>query len=171
MRAAAVTPASMSVTASASGCGMPNSSMIFSKQPRSSAFLIACVSVPMMGTPNSRQRLGQVDGRLSAERHDDRLRFFEVDDVHHVLDRQRFEIELVAGSVVRRHGFGVVVDDDRLVAGLADRPDGMHGRVVELNALADTDRARAEHHDLLACRSQPTRSPPRKSSRNRAHRS
>ena len=106
-----------------------------------------------IGTDNGhaqlRQRLGQVDGRLSAERHDDRLRFFEVDDVHHVLDHQRFEIELVAGSVVRRHGFGVVVDDNRLVTGLADRPDGMHGRVVELNALADTDRARAEHHDLL----------------------
>ena len=52
MRAAAFTPVSMSVTASASGCGMRNSSMIFSKQPRSSAFLIACVSVPIMGTPN-----------------------------------------------------------------------------------------------------------------------
>ena len=53
MRAAARTPDSMSVTASASGCGIPSSSMILSKQPRSSAFLIACVSVPMMGTPSS----------------------------------------------------------------------------------------------------------------------
>ena len=52
MRAAAFTPASMFVTASASGCGICNSSMIFSKQPRSSAFLIASVSVPMMGTPS-----------------------------------------------------------------------------------------------------------------------
>ncbi len=43
----------MSVTASASGWGMPSSSMIFSKQPRSSALRIAAQSVPMMGTPSS----------------------------------------------------------------------------------------------------------------------
>ena len=56
MRAAARTPASMSVTASASGCGMPSSSMIFSKQPRSSALRIASQSVPMMGTPSCESR-------------------------------------------------------------------------------------------------------------------
>jgi len=43
----------MSVTASASGWGMPSSSMIFSKQPRSSALRIASQSVPMMGTPSA----------------------------------------------------------------------------------------------------------------------
>ena len=52
MRAAAFTPDSMSVTASASGCGMRSSSMIFSKQPRSSALRMASQSVPMMGTPS-----------------------------------------------------------------------------------------------------------------------
>ena len=52
MRVAAATPASMAVTASACGCGIPSCSMIFSKQPRSSALRIACTSVPMIGTPN-----------------------------------------------------------------------------------------------------------------------
>ena len=70
-------------------------------------------------------------------------------DVHHVLHRQRLEVELVAGGVVRRDGLGVVVDDDRLVARGADRPDGVHRRVVELDALSDADRARTQHDDLL----------------------
>ena len=96
------------------------------------------------------QRFSEVDRRLAAERHDDSFGFFEGDDVHHVLYGQRLEIELVAGGIVRRNGFGIVVDDDRLVPGGADRPDGMHGRIVELDALPDADRSRTEHHDLLA---------------------
>ena len=107
-----------------------------------------------IGTDNGhaqlRQRLGQVDGRLAAQRDDDALGLFEVDDVHHVLDRERLEVELVAARVVRRDGFGVVVDDDGFVARLADRPDRMDGRIVELHALTDADRARPEHDDLLA---------------------
>ena len=95
------------------------------------------------------ERLGEVDGGLSAERHDDRLRFFEVDDVHHVLDHQRLEVEFVAGGIVGRDGFGVVVDDDGFIARLADRPDGVYGRIVELDALTDADRTGTEHHDLL----------------------
>ncbi len=67
---------SISVTASASGWGMPSSSMIFSKQPRSSAFRIASTPVPMMGTPSSGERLSEVDRGLSAERHDDGLSVF-----------------------------------------------------------------------------------------------
>ena len=101
------------------------------------------------GHAQLRKGLGEVDGGLSAERHDDGLRLFEVHDVHHVLHRQRLEVEFVAGGVVRRNGLGVVVDDDRLVARGADRPDGVHRRVVELDALSDADRARTQHDDLL----------------------
>ena len=72
-----------------------------------------------------------------------------MDDVHHVLHGQRLEVELVAGGVVGRDGLGVVVDDDGLVARRTDRPDGVHGRVVEFDALADADRAGTEHDDLL----------------------
>ena len=96
------------------------------------------------------QRLGQVDGCLSAERDNYALRFFETYDVHHIFDRQGLEIEFVAGGVVRRYGFGIVVYDDRLVSGLAYGPYGVYGRVVELDALSDTYRARTEDHDLLA---------------------
>ena len=95
------------------------------------------------------QRLGQVDGRLTTERYDDRLRVLQVDHVHHILHREGLEVELVAGRIVGRNGLRVIVDDDCLVAGLADRPDGVYGRVVELDTLTDTDRARTEHHDFL----------------------
>jgi len=72
-----------------------------------------------------------------------------VDDVHHVLDHQRLEVEFVAGGIVGRDGFGVVVDDDGFIARFADRPDGVYGRIVELDALTDADRTGTEHHDLL----------------------
>ena len=96
------------------------------------------------------QRLDEVDRRLPAERRDDALRLFQLDDVHHVLDRERLEIELVRAGVVRGDGLGVVVDDDGLIARLADRLHRVDGGVVELHALPDADRARAEDEDLLA---------------------
>ncbi len=51
------------------------------------------------------------------------FRFFERNNVHHVLYHQRLEVELVAGGVVGRDGFGIVIDDDRFVA--ASRIDQM----------------------------------------------
>ena len=93
---------------------------------------------------------GEVDGRLAAQGDDDSVRLLEPDDVHHVLRGERLEIELVGDGIVRRNGFGVVVDDDGLVAGLADGPDGMDRGVVEFHALADADRTGTQHEDLLA---------------------
>ena len=101
------------------------------------------------GYSQRRQRFGQVDGRLPAQRHHNGLGTFQPDDVHHVLHRQRLEVELIAGRVVRRHGFRVVVDDDRFVARFAYRPDGMHRRIVEFHALPDPDGSRTQHHDFL----------------------
>ena len=54
------------------------------------------------------------------------------------------------GVVVGRHGLGIAVDHDGLVAVLAHRQRGMHAAVVELDALADAVRPAAQHHDLLA---------------------
>ena len=44
-----------------------------------------------------------------------------VDDLEHVLQRERLEVEPVGGVVVGGDGLGVAVDHDRLVAGLAQR--------------------------------------------------
>ncbi len=96
----------------------------------------------------ARQRLRQIDGGLPAQRGDDAIRMLKMDDVHHVLRRQRLKVQLVRRCVVGRNGFGVVVDDDCLVAHF---PDGMHrvdGGVVELHALPDADGSRAEDNHL-----------------------
>ena len=95
------------------------------------------------------QAVRQVDGRLPAQAHDHALRLFQRQDVHDVFHGQRFEIQLVRGGVIGGHGFGVVVDDNGLVARFPDGPDGVHGGVVKLHALPDADGAGAQHHDLL----------------------
>ena len=76
-----------------------------------------------------------------------------VDDLEHVLERERLEVQPVAGVVVGRDRLGVAVDHDRLVPGVVQREAGVHAGVVELDALADAVRARAEDDDLLRARS------------------
>ena len=73
-----------------------------------------------------------------------------VDDLEHVLERERLEVQPVARVVVGRDRLGVAVDHDRLEAGVRQRERRVHARVVELDALADAVRARAEDDDL-AC--------------------
>ena len=63
-----------------------------------------------------------------------------MDYIHDILCRQGLEIELVGSGVVGRNGLGVVVDYYRLIAELLNGMDGMDSRIVELNALSDTDR-------------------------------
>ena len=62
---------------------------------------------------------------------------------------ERLEVEPVARVVVGRHGLRVAVDHDRLEAGVVQREAGVHAGVVELDALPDAVRARAEDDDLL----------------------
>ena len=102
------------------------------------------------------QRVGELQRRLSAELHDDAeqlaVGLFGAQDLQHILRRQRLEIEAVRGVVVGRHGLGVAVDHDRLVAGVAQREGGVAAAIVELDALADAVRPAAEDDDFLARR-------------------
>ncbi len=93
-----------------------------------------------------------VERRLAPELADHADWFFLIVDAQHVLDRERFEIELVRCVVVRRNRFRVAVDHDRLVAEIAQRERGMHARVVELNALPDAVRSAAENEYLFIVR-------------------
>ena len=92
----------------------------------------------------------QLQRRLPAVLHDHTNRFFLGDDLEHVFQCHRLEVEPIRGVVVGRYGFRVAVDHDGLVSILAHRQCRMHAAVVELDALADTVRPAAEHHDLLA---------------------
>ena len=104
----------------------------------------------MIGTPLASQRLRELERRLPAVLHDHALGLFDLDDLEHVLERQRLEVQAIGGVVVGRHGFRVAVDHDGFVAVLAQRERGVHAAVVELDALPDPVRAAAEHDDLVA---------------------
>ena len=73
----------------------------------------------------------------------------DVDDVHHVLERERLEVELVGGVVVGGDGFGVAVDHDRLVPRIGERVGRVHAAVIELDALTDAVGACAQDHRAL----------------------
>ncbi len=90
----------------------------------------------------------QLQRSLAAVLHDHADRLFLVDDLEHVLERQRLEVQAVGGVVVGRHGLRVAVDHDGLVAILAQRERRVHAAVVEFDALADPVRTAAQHHDL-----------------------
>ena len=114
------------------------------------------------------ERNRQIQGRLPAELHDHTIRLFRVIDVQHVLERERLEVQPVAGIVVRRNRLGVAVDHDRLDAIFLQRERCVAAAVIELNALADAVRTAAQDHDLLARRRAPLRTRIRKSNRGTA---
>jgi hypothetical protein len=98
------------------------------------------------------EALREAERGLAAELHDDADQFaalaLGVDDLEHVLEGERLEVEPVGGVVVGRDGLRVAVDHDRLEPGIGERERRVHAGVVELDPLADPVRARAEDHDL-----------------------
>ena len=101
------------------------------------------------GHATAGQRLGQVHSGLAPQGHNDPLGLFVLHHVHDALNGQGLKIELVRSGIVSRDGFRVVVDDNGLVAGIADGPQGVNRGVVELHALADADGAGAQHNDFF----------------------
>jgi hypothetical protein len=102
------------------------------------------------------QRMGQLQRRLAAElhHHADQVpgRALDVDQLQHVLGRQRLEIEAVGGIVVGRDGLGVAVDHDRFDADVGEGEGRVAAAVVELDALTDSVGAAAEDDGLAAHR-------------------
>ena len=100
--------------------------------------------------PGGRQRLGKVDGGLTAELHNHALdRRFVLDDVQDILNGQRFEVKPVRRIEIRADRLGVVVDDNRLVAGGLERPHAVDAPVIELDSLTDANGSAAQHDSLL----------------------
>jgi hypothetical protein len=63
-----------------------------------------------MGAPAAARRSARFKRRLPAELDDDAFGSLHVDDVHHVLERERLEIETVGGVVIGRDGLRVAVN-------------------------------------------------------------
>ena len=74
--------------------------------------------------------------------------FSTLDDVQHVLEGQRLEVQPVGGVVVGAHGLRVAVHHDGLEAHFRSANDRVHAAVVELDALADAVGPTAENHHL-----------------------
>ena len=91
----------------------------------------------------------ELQRRLAAILHDHTQRFFLVHNLQHIFQRERLEVQAVAGVVVGRHGFGIAVDHDGFVTILAHGERRVHAAVVKLDALADAVGTATEHHDLL----------------------
>ena len=84
---------------------------------------------------------------MTAERHDHAHRIFHREYAHYILIGQRFKVQAIRRIVIGGYGFGVIVDDDHIIAELFERPHAVHGRIIKFNALTDANRAGAEHHD------------------------
>ena len=95
------------------------------------------------------QALRQIERRLPAELDDHARARFAAVDVHDVFERERLEIQFVAGVVVGRNGLRVRVHHDDLVPGLPQRERRVTAAVVELDPLPDPVRTAAEDHDRL----------------------
>ena len=75
------------------------------------------------------------------------MRILQFEDIHDALEGKLIEIKAVAHVIVRRYGFGVVVDHDAAVAFLADGVQRLHAAPVELHRGTDAVRTRTEYDD------------------------
>ena len=132
------------------GEGIFRSSSSLPKSLRSSARSMFAGSVPMIGHAGGLQRQRQRQRRLPAELDDHAVRLLGVADVQHFFERERLEVEAVAGVVIGGDGLRIAVDHDRFDAEFLQREGRVAAAVIELDSLADAVGAAAQDHDLLA---------------------
>ena len=88
---------------------------------------------------------------LPSELDDDSVWVLDIDDIEHILESERLEIQPRGGVVVGRYGLWVAVDHDRVIALITQRERRLTATVVELDALADSVRSAAQdQHPALA---------------------
>ncbi len=131
------------------GWGMPSRSTSPANRVRSSARSMVSRVSPGRSTPCRDEWRRQVERRLAAELDERGQRRIAVsglglDDLQDALRVQRLEVQPGRGVEVRRDCLGVRVDHHRLPAVPAERLRGLDRAVVELDALADAHRPRAD---------------------------
>ena len=95
------------------------------------------------------QGLRQFDGCLTAKLHHRAVRFFDLNNIFHVLGGQRLEIQLIGNIEIRTDRLGIIIDNDGLITLFGKGPGTVHGTEVKLNPLADTDGAGTQHQHFL----------------------
>ncbi len=96
---------------------------------------------------------GKVQAGLSADTGNDRVRTLLPQDPGHILQIQRFHVDLVRDGCIGHNGGRVGVHQQNLIALLFQRKAGLRSRVVELRCLTDDDGTGADDHDFLDVRS------------------
>ncbi len=94
----------------------------------------------------------QIQRRLSSELCNHTHRFFLFIDGKHVLQGQRFKIQLVRGIIIRRHGLRIAVDDDRGKSQLPQSLCRMDTAVIKLDALSNPVGSAAQDHHFRPVR-------------------
>ena len=110
----------------------------------------------------------EIQRRLAAKLDDHTVRLFDIDDVHHVFERERLEVETIRSVVISRNSFRIAVDHDRFETRFVQRERRVAAAVIKLDSLPDAVRSGAENHDLAFDRSAALRLPLRKSSKDKA---
>ena len=132
-----------------SGWGMPSRSTIAAKRVRSSVRSIASAPMPGRDTPAASRRAARLSGVwppnwTSAGSGASPSRRLRGDDLEHALGVERLEVQARRGVEVGRDRLGVRVDHHRRHAAVAERRRRLDRAVVELDALADAHRPRAD---------------------------
>ena len=99
--------------------------------------------------PHLHQALCQFDSCLAAKLYNGAVRFFQPDNVFHILRSQRFKIQLIRYIKIRADRFRIVIDNNCLIARPGKRPGGMDRTIIKLNSLADPDRTGPQHKHFL----------------------
>ena len=102
------------------------------------------------------QELCELYRRLSAKSDNNANRLFGINHAHHVFGSERLKIKAVRCVEIGRNGFGVVVNRNHVVAEPFQCPHALHACIVELDALPNADRTRAQNDNraffaLFAC--------------------
>ncbi len=100
-------------------------------------------SLPTIGTPRAAQLAREIDRRLTAEGEHHAARVGRAVGGFDFVGARRLEDQHVGNIEIGRDGLRIVVDDDRRAAGALERPRRVHAAVIELDALADANRAAA----------------------------
>ena len=95
--------------------------------------------------PAGRQRVREVQTRLPAELDHHTEHRVASEHVAHPLEVEGLEVEAGRGIEVGADRLGVAIDEHAIESRFPQGSRGVHAAVIELDPLADADRARADH--------------------------
>ena len=90
----------------------------------------------------------QIQRGLPPQLHDHPPARLVLINVHHILERQRLEVQPVTRVIIRRHRLRIRIHHDRLKPHLLQRKRRMHTAVVKLNPLTNPVRPAPQNHHL-----------------------